>query len=94
MTPIFLPNGKLYDLSKQKENSKSNQSFFDKLSSFLMADKVLYRKQKPEKLNQLNGKVVAIQNPFNAKQVVYRRVTATEQFWVRRIDNGGIIEIP
>ena len=81
-------------LGHEDAQRKPLRSFFEKLSSFVMADKVLYRKLKPSDLKQLIGKVVAVQNPFNVKEVVYRRITATEHFWVRRMDNAGIIEIP
>ena len=92
MTPTLRLNRQFSELSKRTDYS--DQSFFKKLSSFVMADKVLYRKLKPSDLKQLIGKVVAVQNPFNVKEVVYRRITATEHFWVRRMDNAGIIEIP
>ena len=92
MTPTLRLNREFSKLSKRTDYS--DQSFFKKLSSFVMADKVLYRKLKPSDLKQLIGKVVAVQNPFNVKEVVYRRITATEHFWVRRMDNAGIIEIP
>ncbi len=33
-------------------------------------------------------------NPFNHKDIVFRRVVAIENQWVQRVDDGGIIKIP
>ena len=40
------------------------------------------------------GKVVALSNPYDKNEVVFRRVVATERLWVKRNDDGGIIQVP
>ena len=61
-----------------------------------MADKILYSKVKalPNEQSSLTGKVVAMVNPYDEKEVIFRRVIATETLWVKRMDDNGIIQVP
>ena len=66
------------------------------IARFLLADKVLFSKVKalPNEHLHLQGKVIALRNPYNKKEIVFRRVIATESLWVKRSDDGGIIQVP
>ena len=33
-------------------------------------------------------------NPFDKSEIIYRRVVATETLWVKRADDGAIIQVP
>ena len=65
----------------------------ERFLSFLLADKALYSKVKlmPAEHSRMQGKVVAMVNPYDKKQVIFRRVVATETLWIKRLDDGGII---
>ena len=76
------------------ENQHSNESLLSRLEGWLVLDKVMYSKMRPDRVDDLRGKVVAIKDPFNPGLVVYRRVVATEHLWVRRYDTGTLIQIP
>ena len=64
-----------------------------RIASFLLADKVVFSKLKalPNEQSKLTGKVVAMINPFDKSEIIYRRVVATETLWVKRADDGAII---
>lgn len=53
-------------------------------------DWILYSKIKPQKIENLTGKVVAVRNPYTNK-IIFRKVIATEFLWVRRYDDMGLI---
>lgn len=57
------------------------------------SDLVLYRKILGPK-ERLKNKIVALRNPFEPGEVVFRRVIAEEGEWVQRADDGGIIKVP
>lgn len=65
-------------------------------TSAMTADRVLYWKLKPspKKMKDLKGKLVAMRNPYDPYQVLYRRVIATELFWIQRQDDSGLIQVP
>ena len=71
----------------------SDQAFEVMNHDGYLRDFILYSKVKPAKIDQLQGKVVAIRDPYTNK-VIFRRVIATELFWIRRIDDMGLIQIP
>ncbi len=83
MDPMLQGYSQVYD-----PNKKDNRLF-----SFLFADKVLFSKVKPlpHEQSRLQGKVVALTNPYDKNHVIFRRVVATETLWVKRLDDGGII---
>ena len=64
--------------------------------SLLYGDKVLYSKLKPgpRHVQELHNKVIAVKNPFKPSELLFRRVVATENFWIRRSDDSGLIQIP
>ena len=63
---------------------------------FWLADKALFWNfgVLPNQQSELQGKVVAIINPYDKSQIIFRRVVATESLWVKRLDSGGIVQVP
>ena len=67
-----------------------------KEGSALSRDQVLFSKLKPSPrhIKELQNRVVAIKNPFKPDELLFRRVVATENFWIKRADDSGLIQIP
>ncbi|CDW86061.1 mitochondrial inner membrane protease subunit 2 [Stylonychia lemnae] len=73
-----------------KDNSMSP---YFKPAGFMDSDRVSYLKF--TNLNEnLNGCIVAIKNPYKPGEVILRRLVASENDWIQRMDDGGIIKIP
>ena len=81
------------DLFKGCRRQK-NESFGQRLESWLVSDKVMYSKMRPDRVEILRDKVVALKDPYNPGCVIYRKVVATEHLWVRRYDSGTIVQVP
>ena len=64
-----------------------------KEGSALSRDQVLFSKLKPSPrhIKELQNRVVAIKNPFKPDELLFRRVVATENFWIKRADDSGLI---
>eukprot|EP00347_Sterkiella_histriomuscorum_P023723 403333608 len=60
---------------------------------FPFADRVLYQQFYLIK-EKLQGKIVAVQNPYKKNEIIFRRIIAEQNQWVQRIDDGGIIKVP
>ena len=63
---------------------------------WFMSDCILFSKIKPDKkgMPTLIGHIVALDNPYAPGETIYRRVIATENLWIKRKDDGGIIKVP
>ena len=81
--------------AKASDQDSSKYGFKERWFRFWNADKVLYKRaQDDTKCEKFVGKVVAMMNPFSPREVIYRRVIASEGDWVQRLDDNGIINIP
>ena len=49
---------------------------------------------KPSKSKDMQGSIVALNDPYHPGTILFRRVIATENMWVKRKDDGGIIKVP
>ena len=62
-------------------------------AGFPFSDRVMYKNFIGNHEN-LKSSIVAMRNPFEPKQILYRRIIAVEGEWVQRMDDGGIIKVP
>jgi inner membrane protease subunit 2 len=84
-------NAYFFTVGTVRDNSMS--PFLWKAGATHFSDLVLYGKVLSP-TDRLKDRIVALKNPFEPKEVVFRRVIAEEGDWVQRADDGGIIKVP